>query len=162
MASKSLLVGVLLLVPGFVLSHDKKLPRELPELGLKTLQGKVVEKKDLVKGRVYLIEFWATWCTTCKKIAPMLQDVYKQYKGESFEMYSVSIDTDLAALQKQLREKPFANPVLLDPTNETFKRWKLTQVPATFLVKDGKIVHEWIGDIKKEDLEPKIRALVGS
>lgn len=160
---KKVLMALGLLAVGSILiaqnpPKDKMpLPRPAPELGLKDTQGKQWTIAKLEKDKVYMVEFWATWCGTCKEMAPMIEELVKEERGEHFEMLSVSIDTDPRVLAPHLKAHPINNPVLIDRSLEAAERWKAEEVPAFFLVKNGQIVGEWVGKVKKEDLQEAIR-----
>lgn len=136
---------------------EPPVPRAMPKLDLKDTKG-TRWTNELMKndGKVYLIEFWATWCTSCKAMEPMIKDVYAKAKSEKFEMLSITIDETPADVVKHLRAKPFPNPVLLDPVGKAWKEWKVESVPAFFMIKDNQIVWQAKGLQKRETLEQKI------
>lgn len=159
MRSKLILSALMLLSVAVVSAQEQEkpvLPRPAPEIGLKDTKGKEWKLETLEKDKVYLIEFWATWCTTCKEIAPMIRDVVKEYRGETFEMLSISIDENPRLLVPYLKEHPQENPMLIDSKLEAAERWKAMAVPALFLVKNGQIVDQWVGKVKREDLTSAI------
>lgn len=67
-----------------------------PEIALKNPSGTEIRLSSL-KGKVVLIDFWASWCTPCRKENPNVVRMYKKYRGEGFEVFSVSLDQDQAA-----------------------------------------------------------------
>ena len=148
--SLTVMIAAALMVP-------QATPPSLPALDIKDTKGKRWTNDVLKKeGKVYFIEFWATWCTSCKQMEPMIKEVYSKFKGDRFEMLSISIDETPADVIKHLKEKPFPNPVLLDTAGKTWKAWKVENVPAFFLVKDGRILWQAKGIQKRETLEQVI------
>jgi len=96
-----------------------------------------------MKGKVVLIDFWATWCEPCKQELPHLQELYSKHNKEGFEILGISLDEDKAALSdfiasnKITWENKFSGQAWEDELVETFS---ISGIPATFLVgKDGKI-----------------------
>lgn len=107
--------------------------------------GKDVDFKRL-RGKYVLIDFWASWCVPCRRSFPHMREVYKKYKGDKFEIYSVSIDEDKKAWLKAVKEEN--NPWLqsLDTKNISQKGFAVTGVPATFLIDpSGKIIAKEVG-----------------
>jgi thioredoxin-like negative regulator of GroEL len=109
--------------------------------------------------KIYLVDFRAIWCKPCHEIKPRLDKLRSELGGKGFEVLSVSIDERRPDLVKYLAKTKFANPVLHD-ANQTWAAWKVKAIPAMFLVKDGQIVHQWIGKPKKDDLENVVRAAI--
>jgi len=142
----------------FAILMPQTAPREMPALDLKDTKGKRWTNDVLRKeGKVTLVEFWATWCTSCKQMEPMLKELYGKFKGDKFEMLSITIDETPADVIKHLKAKPFPNPVLLDTAGKAWKEWKVQNVPAFFLIKDGKIVWEAKGLQTRETLDKEIQ-----
>ena len=117
-----------------------------PEFELPTLQGGKVKLSDY-RGKVLFINFWATWCATCKVEMPSMEKLYQRFREYDFEMLTISVDKDLSLISPFIKEYNLSFPVLLDPDSKVAKRdYKTTGVPETFVVdKNGIIVHKAIG-----------------
>ncbi len=117
-----------------------------PEFSLPTLSGGKISLSDY-RGKVLFINFWATWCATCKVEMPSMQRLYDRYRDKGFEMITISVDKDQSLIQPFMDEYKLTFPVLLDPDSEVAKKsYKTTGVPETFIVnKAGIIVHKAIG-----------------
>jgi thiol-disulfide isomerase/thioredoxin len=74
------------------------------------LDGKSVTMEQL-KGKVVMVNFWATWCSTCKAEMPQWQKFYDAHKAQGFEIIAVSIDEDENELKKQAKERGFTFPL---------------------------------------------------
>jgi len=131
-----------------------------PEISLTDPDGKI-RKLSSLKGKVVLIDFWASWCGPCRKENPNVVAMYNKYHSKGFEIYSVSLDKDrsswLAAIAKD-------NLVWPDHVSD-LKYWKsagaaaygVTSIPFTVLVdKKGKIVAK---KLRGEELENKVKEL---
>ena len=117
-----------------------------PSFELPSLSGGKVNLKDY-RGKVVFINFWATWCATCKVEMPSMQKVYDEFKDRGLEMLTISVDKDQTLIQPFMDEYKLTFPVLLDPESDVAKKnYKTTGVPETFIVnKHGIIVHKAIG-----------------
>lgn len=123
-----------------------QVPYPAPALDLRNLQGQVVRVKDWPVDRPVLVEFWATWCATCKRMEPRLRELYRSRTPNTWDMVSVSIDEDLAKLREEHRRSPKPWPVLMDTQMLAARRWGVKSVPAFFVVKGGQVVDQWVGD----------------
>lgn len=123
---------------------------EAPDFELKDPKGKIHSLMDY-KGKVVLIDFWATWCAPCKKGMPALQKLYDQYKDSGFELFGIHLsdpDGDPVAFMK---ENKFTYPILIKG-NETGNKYKADLLPTLYLIgKDGKILYARTGYSEKED-----------
>jgi thiol-disulfide isomerase/thioredoxin len=156
MDSKRLLSSLTLLslVTLSAVSQSGKSP--VLELGIRDTKGNVWKKDSLEKGKVYLLDFWATWCVTCKETAPIIAELRKDYHQKGFEVLAITMDEDLAAVRKYMAEKKPEFPILLDTKSAVTNRYKVKVVPTFMLVKDGVILKRWSGKIKRKDLETEI------
>jgi peroxiredoxin len=112
------------------------------------LDGSTTTTADL-KGKVTLVNFWATTCVTCVKEMPSIVSTHEKFKGKGYETIAVAMSYDQPAWvvnYAQTRQLPFK--VALDNTGEIAKDWgdvKLT--PTTYLVdKQGRIVKRFVGE----------------
>lgn len=126
------------------------------------IDGSKTTTADL-KGKVTLVNFWATTCVSCVKEMPMLADTYKKYKDQGYETMAVAMSYDRpnwVVNFAQSRQLPFK--VALDNTGEIAKNWgdvKLT--PTTYLVdKQGNIVKRYVGEPDEAALHQLIEKLL--
>lgn len=117
-----------------------------PSFELPALTGGKINLADY-RGKVLFINFWATWCSTCKVEMPSMEKVYRRFKDRDFDMLTISVDKDISLIKPFMEKYDLTFPVLLDPKNEVAKRkYKTTGVPETFIVdKNGIIRHKAIG-----------------
>ena len=119
-----------------------------PDTTFTSIQGEQITTESL-RGKVVLVNFWATSCVTCVKEMPMMVETYKKYAPRGYEMIAVAMSYDPANYVinfAQTRELPFK--VALDPMGEiarSFNDVKLT--PTSFLIdKQGRIVKRYLGE----------------
>lgn len=98
------------------------------------------------KGKYVIIDFWASWCGPCKQSFPHMKEVYKSYKSDQFEIYSISIDKNKTAWLKAVEEQQFPWVQTLDTKNIAHKGFAVTGVPTTYLIDPtGKILLKEVG-----------------
>ena len=132
----------------------------LPQFDLLQADGSKVKMADCVKGKkVYLVDFWASWCGPCRKEIPNLKKLYEQYKDKGLEIVSVSIDKDDDAWKKALEEEqlPWPNGVDRDDIADSYK---VQFIPAIFVV-DGTTGNCVAQNITGEKLANKLAELFG-
>jgi len=131
------------------LSHSLTLqaPRPAPALKLKDLDGRLHDLAQL-KGKVVLINFWATWCPPCRREMPSMERLAQAFKDKPFVVLAVDVGEDpdtIEAFNSELDTVP-TFPILLDTRSHVMRAWKVAGLPTTFLVdKQGRIVATAIG-----------------
>ena len=113
------------------------------ELSFTAVDGKTVDLADL-RGKVVLIDFWATWCPPCVEEAPALVETYEKFKDRGFEIVGISLDSDKGALEKFTSENKMTWPQFFDGKgwdNELAQRFKIQSVPTLWLLdREGKLI----------------------
>ena len=113
------------------------------ELSFTAADGRKVNLADL-RGKVVLIDFWATWCPPCIEEVPALVETYEKFKDRGFEIVGISLDSDKSALQKFTAENKMTWPQIFDGKgweNEMAQRFKIQSVPTMWLLdRQGKLV----------------------
>jgi thiol-disulfide isomerase/thioredoxin len=132
-----------------------------PELAFKDPDGKIRKLSDL-KGKVVLIDFWASWCGPCRRENPNVRRIYGLYHDKGFEIYSVSLDRDAASWKRAISDDKLIWPNHVSD----LKQWQsegaaiygVRSIPATFLLdREGRIVAK---DLRGEALEKAVKQLV--
>ena len=120
---------------------DRK--RELPEFTLKDLSGKTWTFSRL-RGRVVLVNFWATWCPPCRKEMPDLETLYQRFGPKGFVVLGIS-DEETAKVDPFIREHKVSFPVLLDPGRKVNEMFAVEGIPKSFVYdREGKLVSQSI------------------
>jgi peroxiredoxin len=112
------------------------LEQQAPDFELPDLAGKR-QRLSALRGKVVLLNFWATWCPPCVEEIPSLLALRAAMRGKDFELVTVSVDEELPALRaflaKHLKD-PSAYPVLSDPQKKSATAFGTEKFPETFLI----------------------------
>jgi peroxiredoxin len=115
-----------------------RLPVSAPDFTLKDWSGRETSLSQL-RGNVVLVNFWATWCSTCVVEVPSMERLVGRMKGKPFRLLAVSVDDDWPTVRKYF-DKGTPLEVLLDKDRTVPARWGTEKFPESFLVdKDGTI-----------------------
>ena len=142
--------------------QDLKLARATmaPPFAVTTINGRRVTLDEL-RGRVVLLDFWATWCVPCQQFLPQLQRLAADLKGEPFTVISVSWDEDAAVWQRYVTEHQMSWPQVRDEAHALSQIYGVDALPHTFTIDaDGVLVSEVVG-VGPDDVEGRVRALLG-
>ena len=121
---------------------------EAPNFTFPDLNGRKLSLSSY-RGKVVLVNVWATWCPPCRQEMPSMQRLYQRFKGGNFEILAVSIDsTGQEAVAPFMGKMNLTFPALLDPSETIKPLYGLTGVPESFIIdKEGIIVEKIIGPI---------------
>lgn len=117
-----------------------------PDFTFPDLQGRKVRLSSL-RGRVVLLNIWATWCPTCIEEMPSLQKLHESFREEDLAVISVSIDVlGGQVVAPFMKRYDLTFPALLDPRGEIKQVYATTGVPESFIIdRQGVVVHKVIG-----------------
>ena len=135
-------------------------PRPAPAFVIEMLEGGDRSLADF-RGKIVLVDFWATWCKPCRETMPRLQKLHSAYAARGFEVLGVSIDEDDNRIKKigTMAEKlAIAYPIFVDAKQTpAWHQFKVKAIPAMFLLdREGQIVAQWTGKIDYEQVEQAV------
>ena len=134
-----------------------------PNFSLQSNAGGQVSLASL-KGKVVMVNFWATWCVPCRQEMPHLQALYQKYNSLGFELLAVNVEKNNAeGARKWLQETPVTFPVLFDPENQVTKLYKVQTMPSTVIIgRDGtmRFMHNGYKPGYENDYQTQVRALL--
>jgi thiol-disulfide isomerase/thioredoxin len=150
-----LLFAALLLIGTPVFCAELAVGSVAPEIQAKLLDGGKSFLLSSNRGKVTLINFWATWCGPCKAEMPLLQAYYDQHKAEGFEMLAISMDEnrDLAEVRKIAQKYSF--PIALKSEANFKGLGRIWRMPSTFVIDRDGIIRKngQVGDAEISDAE---------
>jgi len=119
-----------------------------PVVTVNALNGKPLSLSDL-KGKVVILNFWATWCPPCREEIPSMMKLNSSMAGKPFQMIAVSIDEGgLPAIESFFKTSGFSLPAYTDPDNRAARIYGITGVPETFIIdKNGILLKKVIGPL---------------
>lgn len=110
-----------------------------PDFTLRTMGGPNMRLAEQ-RGRVVMINFWATWCGPCRQEMPQLSKLYDKYRGSGFVLMGVNVDDDVRNATEVATKLAVSFPVLLDTDKAVSKLYDLSTMPSTVLIdRDGKV-----------------------
>jgi peroxiredoxin len=118
-----------------------------PPFALEDLAGRTHRLADY-RGKVVLVNFWATWCEPCRDEMPSLARLQAALADRPFTVLAVNLDEPVSRVRKFLARTPLNFPVLLDRDAVVAKAWRARILPATYLVgRDGRIRQVHFGEL---------------
>jgi len=118
-----------------------------PELALEDLAGKQHKLADY-RGKVVLVNFWATWCEPCRAEMPSMDRLRGSLEGKPFAVLAVNLAEPLSRIEKFVDATPVRFPLLRDRDGAVAKTWKAKLLPASFLIgRDGLIKYVAYGEL---------------
>jgi cytochrome c biogenesis protein CcmG/thiol:disulfide interchange protein DsbE len=156
------LLAIPLLTAGAWLGSAADAANQAPAFALKSAtDGKVMKLADL-KGKVVIVDFWATWCPPCRAEIPDFVALQKQYGAKGLQIVGVSVDkggTD--GVVKFMKENHINYPILMSDPSAEAAYGGIRAIPTTFLIdRKGNMVHKFIGGTEKAAFEKEIKAVL--
>ena len=132
-----------------------------PAWQLLDLEGKTVKGADF-KGKIVVLNFWATWCVPCREEIPSLVELHQQYGDDGVIIVGASVDQGGLDLVKRFVERFKMNyPVVIADEKMMRAFGNVEAVPTTFLIdRNGRVAGKHIGFAEKETLEREIKSLL--
>jgi len=104
------------------------------------------------RGRPLIVNFWASWCTPCRRELPSMNRAWAELKPRGVAMLAINLGEDVEAVKGFLAEFPIDFPVLLDPRGNIGQRWRVRGLPTTFVLNGrGEIVYRATGERAWDD-----------
>jgi cytochrome c biogenesis protein CcmG/thiol:disulfide interchange protein DsbE len=151
-----LLLGVAQLCPAAFREGDR-----LPSLDSFQLEGKLPEK---LKGRVVLLDFWASWCGPCRSSFPVMQELHKQYADRGLTIIAVSVDENRQDMERFLKAANISFATVRDPEQKLVAAADVEKMPTSFLIDRAgtiRVIHKgFAGDETARQYRDEIELLL--
>jgi peroxiredoxin len=139
------------------LNSDKIVNSKATDFSLKDMNGKTVSLSAF-KGKVVLLNFFATWCPPCRAEMPALNKLYHALKPRGLEVFAVSTDRSVNDIKDFLEKHRVDFPILFDADRSAAKQYRVFSMPTTFLIdRNGMIVEKFYGEYDWTEPETKGR-----
>jgi peroxiredoxin len=136
----------------------------LPEIGLTDLSGKKVDLASL-KGKVVIVDFWASWCAPCAEELPQLEKLHKKYKDRGLVVVGVSVDEEAENLTGFLKKVKLSFPIVHDKAHAVADRFHPPRMPSSYIADRNGVVRHVHGGYRSGDaqqFETEVAALLGA
>ncbi len=157
---KRTFIAVACLLLGSIANAQIKIGQLAPEISLPDVKGATTKLSSL-KGKVVLIDFWASWCAPCRAAIPSVIKLYDKYKAKGFDVFGVSIDSKKKDWIQAIGQDKITYTQVNDKAgwySPIAEKYGVDAIPNTFLVdKAGNIVAV---NLEGEELEKKVKALL--
>jgi peroxiredoxin len=99
-----------------------------------------------LRGRVVLVNFWATWCESCEEEMPAMERLYRMLRAEGFELLAISVDSDAGEVAEFRDRLQLSFPIPLDPDKEVATAYQIFRFPESLLIgRDGLVAEKFVG-----------------
>jgi peroxiredoxin len=157
---KTILIVIVFFTVSFHVAAQLQLGDQVYEITLRDVNRNTLKLSDY-RGKVVLVDFWASWCAPCRRANPGLVELYSKFRDKGFEIFGVSIDDERNAWKKAIK----VDRISWIQVNEAggweapvAVQWKLEQIPASFLIdQQGKIIAR---DPSKQEIENHLKNLL--
>jgi peroxiredoxin len=157
---KKILFSIAILFLLSTVNAQVTIGQEAPEISLPNSKGNTISLSSL-KGKIVLVDFWASWCGPCRKSNPGIVKLYNKYKAQGFEVYGVSLDESKKKWLAAVKKDKITYTQVLDNKvwdSDAALKYGVEAIPTNFLIdKSGKIVAI---DLEGNALDEMVKSLL--
>ena len=133
-----------------------------PEIGINDLHGRPIRMSAL-RGKVVVVDFWASWCEPCREEFPVLERLYRAHRARGLVVVGVSVDNAAPNIQRFLRRTPASFPIVHDARHSVADRYRPPRMPSSYIIDRRGIVRFVHAGFRAGDaarMEREIRSLL--
>jgi peroxiredoxin len=128
-------------------------PMAIRDFSVKGLDGQAQSLKDL-KGKIVLLNFWATWCPPCRAEMPAIESLWKAMKDKDFYIMGISLSEKPATVATFIKTNGYTYPIFLDQSGSIGSQFNVRSIPTTLVIdKSGKAIASIIGGAAYDSAE---------
>lgn len=142
--------------------HALSVGARAPEIGLRDLSGNQVSIASL-RGRVVIVDFWASWCAPCREEMPVLNSLHQRYGSRGLSIVGVSQDRNVANARSFVAQHRVAFPVVHDASQAVARRYQPPRMPSSYVIDRNGVVRHVHAGFRAADaaaLEREVSALL--
>ncbi|MFZ5824412.1 MAG: redoxin domain-containing protein [Bacillota bacterium] len=156
----SLLVLLLMLIPRTGADTMLRVGEPAPDFELTTLEGETV-KLSALRGKPVVVNFWATWCTPCRKEMPHFQEVVDKYGEQGLLLYGINVGESKVAVADFRDRVGVRFPLMIDADESVQTAYKILPLPATFFIdREGVIRGVYQFQMSLPQIEDEVKRLI--
>ena len=131
-----------------------------PDFSLQDLNGQPLELASY-RGKVVLLDFWATWCTPCRGEIPHFVEFQDKYREQGLQVLGISMDDDAKPVRKFYQEFKMNYPVALGNEKVADAYGGVLGLPVTFVIdRDGKVAAKYVGEVAMSSMQQEVESLL--
>ena len=133
-----------------------------PEIGKNDMNGHSLTMRGL-RGKVVIVDFWASWCDPCREEMPVLERLYQQYKDHGLVVIGVSVDRTVGNVRGFLNRTPVSFPIVHDADHQLADRYQPPRMPSSYIIDRRGVVrhvHEGFQSGDAATIEREVRRLL--
>ena len=135
-----------------------------PPFSVASHDGEARVTRENLKGKVVLVDFWASWCGPCRESMPLYDKLRAEFPTDRFDVLAINLDEEYSDAQAFLAKNKVSYPVALDPLGTTAQSFGLVGMPSSFLLDANGVVRQRHTGFKAKDIDElrkEIKQLLG-